>query len=273
MKANNCKTVVQKMNNQLLESFLTTLGLTKEGSQIFSFLIQKGPATILNLSRLTNINRTKIYRLVEGLEKMGMIQEIVEENKTLLKAVDLHQLELLVQREEEKTQYLRKVFPEISALIPASTSLSQPSTKVIFYRGVEGIRQMVWNTLRTKGELVGYTYRYLDEIVGEKFGRDWHEEWVVRKLKMRDIYSDIYIESKKKKHIHSFPSNFFESKYISNKILNVNHQIDIYNDIVGIYNWHESEVFGVEIYNEKVASLQRQLFEIVWKVAQRSSKK
>ncbi|MBI5452275.1 hypothetical protein HY945_02345 [Candidatus Gottesmanbacteria bacterium] len=43
--------------------------------------------------------------------------------------------------------------------------------------------------------------------------------------------------------------------------------MDIYNEIVSIYHWHEGEIFGVEIYNEKVANMQRQLFEMVWRMA------
>lgn len=260
------------MNNLLLASFLNSLGLSKEESLIFSSLLQKGPSTILSLSRLTGINRTKIYRLTQHLEELGIIQEIIEEHKNFLKAVDLKQLELLVSREEEKAKYLRRVLPEISSFMPPQTTLSQPATKVVFYRGVEGIKQMVWNTLRCKDQLVGYTYRYLDEIVGEKFAKDWHEEWIERKLKMRDIYSDAYLESKKKGPIHSFPSPYFDSKYVPSKILDVNHQIDIYNNVVGIYNWYEGEVFGVEIYNEKIATMQKQLFEIVWKIGKKPHK-
>ena len=30
----------------------------------------------------------------------------------------------------------------------------------------------------------------------------------------------------------------------------------------------EGEIFGVEIYNQKIADLQRQMFEIVWKIAE-----
>ncbi len=261
------------MNNASLDNFLMSLGLSKDESLLFSVLIQRGPLTILSLSRLTSINRTKIYRLVERLEKIGLVQEIVEENKTFLKAVDLHQLELLVEREEEKAKYLRSVFPEISSLIPTSTSLSQPSTKVIFYRGIDGIRQQGWNTLRAKKECLGFTYRLWTEVVGEKFAKDWAEEWITRKLHFREIYCDELIKSKKQnpqlKGI-TYDNKYFSDRYISSKILNINHQIDIYNDVVSIYNWYEGEIFGIEIYNEKVASLQKQLFEIVWKIAKKA---
>jgi hypothetical protein len=39
---------------------------------------------------------------------------------------------------------------------------------------------------------------------------------------------------------------------------------DIYDDIVSYYNWHEGEVFGVEIYNKHVANAQRTFFEMLW---------
>ena len=35
------------------------------------------------------------------------------------------------------------------------------------------------------------------------------------------------------------------------------------------YNWYEGEVFGVEIQNEKIAAFQKQLFNIVWQMAEK----
>lgn len=261
---------VQKMNNPTLSLFLTELGLNDEESRIYISLTEKGPETTLELSRNTNINRTRLYRLLESLKKRGFIEEIVDENRRLAKAVGLHQLNLLVKQQEIRTKLLHDTFANLQSLFPSSLETSQPGTRVLFHRGVDGIKQMVWNTLQAKTELVGYTYRRLDEIVGVKFSKEWHEEWVYRKLKMRDIFSDDYLASRKKgMGIHYSPEHF-ASKYISSKILNVNHQVDIYNDVIAYYNWFEGEVFGIEIYNKKIAAMQKQLFEIVWKLAKKS---
>lgn len=59
---------------------------------------------------------------------------------------------------------------------------------------------------------------------------------------------------------------YFQSGYIPSALLNFNHQVDIYNNVVSFYNWHEGEVFRVEIYNDKIARMHKQLFEIVWKL-------
>ena len=38
--------------------------------------------------------------------------------------------------------------------------------------------------------------------------------------------------------------------------------MDIYYDVITIYNWFEGEIFGVEIKNEKVVLMNKQLFEL-----------
>jgi len=63
-----------------------------------------------------------------------------------------------------------------------------------------------------------------------------------------------------------YPKKQYISRFIPEQMLRVNVQMDIYNDVVAQYSWHEGDVFGVEIYNAKTAHFQRQLFEIVWKL-------
>ncbi len=253
-----------------LKIFLNKLGLTDHEARLYLVLNQIGPSTILNLSRQSGINRTKVYRIIESMQKVGIIEEIIDQHKKLIKAVSTDTLELLIKEKEAKVKYLRDTFPAISSLISGQKQTSQPGTKVLFYRGAQGVRQQVWNTLKSKGELLGYSYRPLSELIG-KYYEQWYEEWIKRNLKMRDIYSDSYLAGKKlvnqKADSLILKSENIISRYIPAKILNITHQMDIYDEIVSIYHWYEGEVFGVEIYNEYVASLQKQLFEVVWKIA------
>lgn len=259
-------------SQQVFAFFLKNLGLTEQESSLVVTLVQKGPSTILSLSRLTGINRTKIYRLVERLEKIGLINEIIDENKKLLKPVELNKLELFVKQEEQKVNRLRQTLPEIASLMPVVSTLTHPTTKVIFYRGEEGVRQQGWNTLSAKSEIVGFTYRIYAEITGQKFAEDWANEIVNRNLHFREILCDEYFKSTKDQIKHkqvTLDNKNFETRYIPNRILKIPHQMDIYDNVVSIYNWYEGEVFGVEIYNEKVAAMQKQFFEIVWKMAKK----
>jgi len=254
------------MNNSIIIRFLSELGLTTEEIKIYLTLTEKGSLTILELARITNINRTRVYRLVEVMHKKGLLEEIVEEYRQQVKAVDIHQLDLLIKEKERQSGFLREAFPQIGNLITQQKILQQPTTKVVFYRGVEGIKQMGWNTLQAKKEVLGFTYRQYSEIVGEKFTHKWYEEMFARKICFREIYSDTYLKSLKTP-LTTSKDPLFQQRYISSKILDINHQSDIYNNVVTHYNWYEGEIFGVEIYNEKVAQMQKQIFNIVWKMA------
>ncbi len=138
--------------------FFINLGFTKEQSDIYLTLLKDGPQTVLQLSRKTNVNRTTLYRTLEKLHAQKLVEEIIDEYKKLYKAADFHTIDLLVKEQENRTEFLKTAFPEINALL-TSTSSSQPGTKVVFYRGSDGIRQMGWNTLKANRIVMGYTYR------------------------------------------------------------------------------------------------------------------
>lgn len=258
------------MNNadENIHSFLEGLGLDVKQVKIYLTLTKKGMMTTLELSRETGINRTRVYRLLEILKNKGFVEEVVDEHRKLAKAAAPDRLEVLVKDQETRVKFLRDFLPSFSHLLLVNSQIKQPGTKVLFYRGRDGILQQVWNTLRAKKEVVGYSYRPLVELIGDYYCK-WREEWIRRKLAFRDVYSEEYFKGKKEKIEDSLTdkSKYFQSRYISVQILNINHQMDIYNDVVSLYNWHEGEIFGVEIYNEKIAKMQKQLFEIVWRMA------
>src|SRR3989337_3929349 len=112
------------MNTLIIERFLAQLGLTDLETKLVISLVEKGAQTTLGLSKNTDINRTKVYRLLEEMKRRGLVEEVVDENRRLVKAVDLHQLDLLVKQEESKAKALRDIFPNISSFILSSQETS-----------------------------------------------------------------------------------------------------------------------------------------------------
>ncbi|MFA9289569.1 MAG: helix-turn-helix domain-containing protein, partial [Weeksellaceae bacterium] len=87
-------------NLSALNTFLSQLSFSDEEKAIYSALVTRGSMTILELSKAAGVNRTKIYRLLDDLKKRGIILEVVEEYKTVLKAAEIHNLEQLVKEQE-----------------------------------------------------------------------------------------------------------------------------------------------------------------------------
>ncbi|MEI7603682.1 MAG: helix-turn-helix domain-containing protein [bacterium] len=249
-----------------LENFLNQLNLSSEEVEIYKAIYKNKICTVLEIARFTGIKRTTVYRLLEELTNIGIIEEITDEFRKLYKVSPAESMEKLVIDQESKTQVLRNIFPEVSVLI--NSGITDPETKVIVYQGTSRVKQMVWHTLKAKGEVLGYTYRKLQELVGEDYEIKWKNEFMNKKLGLREIISDEYLESvKNEKVAQEFDYELFQTRYIPSNILSIPHQMDIYNNVVSYYSWRNNDIFGVEIYNEKFTLMQKQLFEIVWGIA------
>lgn len=38
-----------------------------------------------------------------------------------------------------------------------------------------------------------------------------------------------------------------------------------YDNVVAYYNWKDGEIFGIEVYNQEIATAQRNFFEMLWR--------
>ena len=255
------------MVDETVINFLAKLQVSAEGSRIFALLSHESAVSAQVIARKTGIPKTNVYRRVEELKSAGLVLEQIEENRRTYRAASSDQLSLVVMKKELEAAELRQELPKVSALLQQDAANADPETKVLFYKGRDGIRQMIWNVLRAKTEVVGFTYRDISPFVGKRFHDHWRETFMARGLRGRDIYSDGYIASKFDPNAKRYGTagwQEWEGKYCPPGKLNINYQMDVYNDIVGIYNWAGEDVFGIELYNAKVAAAQRQIFELLW---------
>lgn len=241
----------------------------EEEAKLYLVLHEKGALTLPEASRESGVDRAKLYRIIHQLVKKGLIEEIPEYKHRKIKATDIGTIDMLVKQRELENKMLSNSFP---TFMESMKSLTIPlnESKVIYYKGVEGMRQLIWNILRSKEEYHRcYSYCFWDYILGKSFILKLNAGMLERNFKIRDIYSDQYVEFKKDwlakglgKPVGDW--NFWDSRYISEKIVTVNNNMDIYNDVVAYYYWQGNEMFGVEIYNERVAKFEKQMFDVLW---------
>lgn len=254
-----------------IKKYLQKLGIGSEAATIYLDLVEHGESTPLLIARRTGINRTKVYRLVEDMQQRRLVREIRDEYRTKIEAESGERLQTILFERQAETRALTNKWGEVLGAVNQLTAKEPTGTKVRYYRGREGIGQMVWNTLKASSEIVGYTYSSFESAVGEKFVEEYYAEFYRRNLRMRDILSNNYLrsmreESQKPKTYRQHPHwrTHINSRYMSEKELPIPHQMDIYDETVGIYSWYGGEIFGVEIVNPKVAEFQRTLFERTW---------
>jgi sugar-specific transcriptional regulator TrmB len=249
-----------------VRNYFAKLGFEPEIADIYLALHAEGQQTISQLARTSKVERTKIYRLIDDLLASNLIEVESHYKRGIIKAAPISNLHILIAQKEQDLRSLQDDLGLIEQVL-ARNSLSDPATRVQFYRGPEGIRQMLWNELKAQTEVIGYNYRILEEATGRSFMVRWTDEFEKRNLSQRLLLNDSFTESWNE----NAPGIATQRKvrgiayhFVDPQIFRITHSCDVYNSVTAYYHWKGNEIFGIEIYNQQIADSQRQIFELLW---------
>lgn len=246
---------------------LAQLNLSNDEALLYIELLEK-PNTHLQLARSTGINRTKVYRLAEQLERRGLILRRTDDRGTFLVASDPNALEIELSSEEAALKRRRKVLKEAIPQLRTFYKDAKNPFVIHTYEGVDGFKQMQWHELQTKDELLTFGNTTLEDMVNDRYWTDrMRERTVERGYRLREIYN----ESGRRP---DFTTNadflaLYEARHVSENELPVATPMVIYNDTVAIYQTTDGKRVGVEIINEGFARTMKSVFELYWKAAKK----
>ncbi|HJQ08928.1 MAG TPA: helix-turn-helix domain-containing protein [Candidatus Saccharimonadales bacterium] len=246
-------------NTAAVRSYFAKLGFEKEIADLYLALHTHGPQNISELSRTSKVERTRIYRLIDTLLKSNLIEVETHYKRGVIKAAPIANLHILITQKEQELKSLQDELELIQQVL-ARNSLSNPASQVQFYHGPEGVRQMLWNVLKAKSEIVGYTYRILDEITGRTFMERWAVSFKERDLRMRLLLSDEFAKSwyeNKPKVVQRRRVTGITYNLIDAQNFEITHSCKVYDNTIAYFNWKDNEVFGIEIYNKDIAAAWR----------------
>ena len=256
-----------------LHKLLKLLDLDSQEIEVYSFLLQNGPSTILEISRSLSINRTNLYRVCEDLCGEGCINRIAEHNTTKFEAVSVDFLKYKIYEKRRKAGEIREKYDNIRDTLNTFSDSSGKRIRVVHYDGKEEVKQLLWNYLDTKGECLSFAFRTLSEAVGRNFVVKW---W--NKAKKRGIYDkmlankgtfemkNVVDKKAKSKLVYSIYEHV-EERIIDEKIFKIYYETFIYNEVFAIVQWEGNLVFGVEVYSSVLSDFKKKEFYTLWNLA------
>lgn len=255
------------MNKQIITSQLEQFGLDQVEVQIYLNLLEGGAKTPLDLSRETSINRSKIYRYLDRLKAKRLIEEADKGRGMTLKAANPDSLQLLILEKEQQLRNQKELLPDLVkelAALPASGGKS--GFEVKHYHGTEGLKQMLWNHLAAKKEILVFGFENRNNIAGKAFAETIRQEQVDRKI------TKIEIENATDQGDYWYTNvpnwgKYYKSRYVPPKVLNIQQYQVIFNDTISILNWADGNKVGVEVTNRGFADMYKQIFWNYWEMA------
>lgn len=251
-----------------VRTYLAKLGLPTEVADIYFALRLHGPQSVSGVARLSGVERTRIYRLMDELRASSLIEVEVKYKRNIFHAAPLTNVQALIARKEQELKDLQAQMVRLDEIL-ASDRLASPATTIQSYQGPEGVKQMHWNQTRAHTETLSILYENIQIRTNLAFFERWVRVCNERGLAFRSLVGDNFIESQKKwygRHDNERLEHW-QGRYLPDSILPITYSTVIYDDVVAYYNWKDGEIFGVEIHNRQIADTQRALFEMLWRQA------
>ncbi|HSH55799.1 MAG TPA: helix-turn-helix domain-containing protein [Candidatus Limnocylindrales bacterium] len=255
-------------SHEAIKTYFAKLGLEPEIADLYSALHAQGPQTISELARSSGVERTRIYRLLDHLMDSGLVEVETHYKRGVIKAAPISNLRILISKREQELQSLQDELQLIEQVL-GRNSLSSPASRVQFYQGPEGIKQMFWNETRATTEVLGILYENMQVKTQSRFFERWVETCNDKDIHFRGIVGTTFTASQEAWYGTSGEVRLkhWQARHISPEIFPITHSTITYNDVVAQYIWKDGEVFGIETYNKDIAATQRKMFELLWKQA------
>lgn len=245
------------------------LGFTQDEAKIYIELLHE-PASHLQLSRATGVDRTKVYRIIESLERRSLVARRTDDRGMFLTAADPTALEVSLMERQQKLTAQKEMTTHLIPTLSALQTKDKSSFVVRNYEGTAGLRQMCWHELKTKGELVAFGNGTIEQLCGDgRWAEDHRDRQVERGYRSRDLInydynSDDLPELASERLIST---KLYSARKLPYDVITFDSQTVVYNDTVSIYHWKQDHKVGVEIISTTYAQMMRNLFEHFWNIA------
>src|SRR3989344_5182570 len=252
---------------------LKNLGLQENEARIYLALLERGKGTVTQISQSAGLNRTTGYDILERLALYGLASRAGSGTKKKIYAAEppVRLKQYLENKKTQAEQRLNRADETLSDLLGLYKKESKPVIK--FFEGKEGIKNIYWHTLETKGaiySLVDFSV-YLPSY--SQFGKDYIRERAKRNVKEKclvlknqlgqDYYNEVYKNSPRFKKVT-------EHRWLDKQFPFIPAaEINIYDDIVMGVLVKPGENAAFEIQNPSFANSLKILFEIAWEQGER----
>ena len=221
--------------------------------------------SILEMSRSTGIERTKVYRLIDQLTRLNLVETISKDKRHTYKAAPLTNLHIKLAADKATIDNTARQLDRLDKIL-SQDKLESPLTKVQFYSGVDGIKQMLWNQTKSKTEVSSILYQNIQTKVGKAFFERWAERCNERGLIFKSVVGSQFIDSQKAWYggILGQMLDNWSAKIVDKSVHEIAHQTTMYDNVVTYFNWQGNDIYGIELHNPDIAKAQKVFFDYLW---------
>jgi len=249
-------------DNNLLISSLIEFGLSDKEAKIYISLLEFEIATVNQIAKVSGINRSSAYVVLEALKKRGLVS--ISEDKNVQQYIPtspnvlLKTAEALANKQEQLRKNIDAIVPDLKALHKGTTQ--KPVVRV--FEGKEGLISLFEDSLTSKEKLLRVTSSFpnLLDVIPPNYFADYLRRRIEKKIKMRGIQSK---GGPIQDALDAMPKTFDEQILVGDKNFKFPSNIAIYDNKV-VYISHQHSGIGVLIESKEMADVMKSIFDLAF---------
>ena len=241
------------MDSDLLK-LLENTGFTEKEARVYLALLELGKGDVSDIAKISDLKRSIIYVLIEGLIKRGYISELPNQKINTYQAIDPSMI----------LNQLKTVTKNFSEMLPIFRTLHNKGKRrprITYYENKEGIWKVYYEMNEAKDALFISSYDKINKIFPGAI-----EEWI-------NLYSKKLISLKARHLVANNPFDLETMKKFKKvdqkvrylpEVKEFSMDLTLYDNKLGITSL-EKDYFIVVIESQELVNSIRPIFEIAWK--------
>ncbi len=253
----------------MLWQILSQIGLTEKEAKIYLALLETGNQAASVVAKKSGVNRTTCYMILTDLKDKGLITTSNIGSTQYFQALDPAFLLTYIQKEKNKLAIQENMLHQNMQYLEKIQAKHTNKPTVKFYEGEAGILNLYLDTLQAKEKTIYSFLNYfaIQEDIYQKIVAEYLPKRVKSNIKAKIItISKQKLNSKTQNSIlRNAAKNLREIKhYTGNLELEVEVEIQTYDNKTSIINCKKDNLFGVLIENQELANSIKTMHKIIW---------
>jgi len=244
---------------------LKEIGLTDGEIRSYLALLKIGKSSTGPLTKESQVSRSKLYEILDRLEKKGLVSHIEENGVTYFIASEPNKIKDLIKRKEEEIKHLEKEFEQFLPQLESFNQENKKTQKVSLYQGLKGLttaHEHLYLKLKRGDE---YYYLGIPADQPESHHLYWqrdHERRVEEGIKCKLLFNK---DAPKEILENRNKYKGCEARYMESNIKTPSYFL-IYADTIVIAIASKNPI-AIEIISEEIANSFKQYFKEFWKLS------
>ena len=252
----------------MLEEILKKTGLDDKEISIYLALLRFGSSRASTLAYQIGLPRTTVQNILLRLEREDIVTKSFERNVAIYAPVNPQEIVEILEMKKRKQDYeFNQAIQQVGTIVPELIGMMKSNKhipNIRFYRGRDGIRKVLFDTLKSKTELKDFAN--IDAMF--KHVKDINDEYVAERekssVKKRSLLLDTPFARKVYEGGEYSPKSHIGYKWIRSDLYPFSLEMNIYDGKISYLTYAENDLIGIIIQNDYIYQMHNSVWNLLW---------